>query len=74
MNFNGNKMPSRRTSGGGRVAIPSSRFLDDQAGTTAIEYAIIAAGIGVAIAATVYALGATVMTDYYNVIASAIGR
>jgi pilus assembly protein Flp/PilA len=72
MNFIGNIMPSRRDSGGGRAVVPSSRFLDDQAGTTAIEYAIIAAGIGVAIAATVYALGATVMTDYYNVIANAV--
>jgi Flp pilus assembly pilin Flp len=35
------------------------RFAGDQQGGTAIEYALIAAGVGVAVAATVYSLGAT---------------
>ena len=37
---------------------PASLARDEQGGT-AIEYALIAAGIGVAVAATVYSLGTT---------------
>ena len=33
------------------------RFLADESGATAIEYALIAAGIGAAIAATVFSIG-----------------
>ena len=40
------------------------RFLADQQGATAIEYALIAAGIGAAVAATVYSLGATTKNFY----------
>jgi pilus assembly protein Flp/PilA len=36
------------------------RFLRDDNGATAIEYAMIASGIGVAIAASVVSLGSTV--------------
>jgi pilus assembly protein Flp/PilA len=36
-----------------------ARFLADQSGTTAIEYALIAAGISLAIIATVNGLGST---------------
>ena len=34
-----------------------ARFVRDQSGATAIEYALIAAGVAVAVAATVYNLG-----------------
>lgn len=37
-----------------------SRFISDEAGATAIEYALIAAGISIAIAAAVQALGVSV--------------
>jgi pilus assembly protein Flp/PilA len=37
-----------------------SRFLRDESGATAIEYAMIASGVGVAIAATVTSLGSGV--------------
>jgi pilus assembly protein Flp/PilA len=37
-----------------------SRFLRDDSGATAIEYAMIASGVGVAIAATVTSLGSGV--------------
>jgi pilus assembly protein Flp/PilA len=36
------------------------RFLQDKSGATAIEYAMIASGIAVAIASTVMSLGSTV--------------
>jgi pilus assembly protein Flp/PilA len=48
------------------------RFASDTRGATAIEYAIIAAGVGAAIAATVYNLGTTVQTTLYNKIDGAI--
>ena len=36
------------------------RFGADESGATAIEYAMIASGVGVAVAATVYSLGSKV--------------
>ena len=38
----------------------------DESGTTAIEYAIIAAGVSVAIAATVFGLGEAIKTTFYD--------
>jgi len=46
-------------------------FADNRA-ATAIEYALIAAGVGAAIAATVYSLGTTVQGTLYNKIGNAI--
>lgn len=43
------------------------RFLRDEKAATAIEYAMIAAGIGVAIAATVMALGGQLNSMYEKV-------
>jgi pilus assembly protein Flp/PilA len=48
------------------------RFATDDRGATAIEYAMIAAGVGAAIAATVYRLGETIETTLYNKIDGAI--
>ncbi len=42
-------------------------FLADQTGATAIEYAMIASGIAVAIAATVMTLGTNVSSLYSSV-------
>ncbi|HZC57257.1 MAG TPA: Flp family type IVb pilin [Xanthobacteraceae bacterium] len=42
------------------IFVTVSRFLRDDTGATAIEYAMIASGIGVAIAATVTSLGSGV--------------
>ncbi len=42
-------------------------FLEDAEGATAIEYALIAGGIALAIVAAVTALGARVNTDFANV-------
>jgi pilus assembly protein Flp/PilA len=43
------------------------RFLKDEAGATAIEYGLIAAGISVAIIATVTALGSNLNTTFSSV-------
>ncbi len=43
------------------------RFLHDQRGATAIEYAMIASGIAVAIATTIVSLGSTVNGLYTSV-------
>ena len=43
----------------------------NQDGATAIEYALIAAGVGAAIAATVYSLGDTVLNNLFETIADA---
>jgi len=43
------------------------RFLHDEGGATAIEYAMIASGIAVAIAATIVTLGSSVQGMYSSV-------
>ncbi len=43
------------------------RFVRDDSGATAIEYAMIASGIGVAIAASVVSLGSTVKGMFTSV-------
>jgi pilus assembly protein Flp/PilA len=43
------------------------RFLRDDGGATAIEYAMIASGIAVAIAAAIVTLGSSVQGMYSNV-------
>ncbi len=43
------------------------RFLSDERGATAIEYAMIASGIAVAIATTIVSLGSTVNGLYTSV-------
>jgi pilus assembly protein Flp/PilA len=43
------------------------RFMADQSGATAVEYAIIAAGISIAIAAAVTTLGSQVQSKYTDV-------
>ena len=54
------------------MAIMRQRLADDERGATAIEYSMIAAGIGVAIAATVTSLGSAV-SNLYTSIASIFG-
>jgi pilus assembly protein Flp/PilA len=49
-----------------------SKFFKDESGATAIEYALIAAGIALAIIATVQALGTTLKATFTSV-SSALG-
>ena len=46
------------------------RFRDDESGATAIEYAMIAAGVGAFIAATVLGMGSQLKTTFYDKLAS----
>ncbi len=46
------------------------RFMHDDGGATAIEYAMIASGIAVAIATTIVTLGSSVQGMYSNVAAA----
>ncbi|MBX9842925.1 MAG: Flp family type IVb pilin [Xanthobacteraceae bacterium] len=47
-----------------------SRLRADQDGATAIEYAMIAAGISIAIAGTVMNLGSDLKTEFYEKLAA----
>jgi pilus assembly protein Flp/PilA len=42
------------------------RFRRDESGATAIEYAMIAAGVGATVATTVWSLGSTLKTTFYD--------
>ena len=46
------------------------RFCADEHGAAAIEYAMIAAGVGVAVAATVMSLGSSLKSTFYEKLAS----
>jgi Flp pilus assembly pilin Flp len=48
------------------------RFHADEGGATAIEYALIAAGIGATIAATVFNMGSTIKTTLWDKVGNAI--
>ena len=48
------------------------RFAADASGATAIEYAMIAAGVGATIAGAVYSLGSTIQDTLYNKIGEAM--
>jgi pilus assembly protein Flp/PilA len=43
-----------------------ARFAADERGATAIEYALIAAGVGAAVASSVYTLGSAVKENLYD--------
>lgn len=48
------------------------RFLNDERGTTAIEYALIASGIAAAIISIVFGVGNTVTTSLYDKVATGL--
>jgi pilus assembly protein Flp/PilA len=48
------------------------RFRADQCGATAIEYALIAAGIGATIAAAVFNMGTSIKTNLWDKVGNAI--
>jgi pilus assembly protein Flp/PilA len=71
-------MPKRRTENDmskisklrATMAVLRARLAADERGATAIEYAIIAAGIGATIAATVFSFGSELKSTFYDKIAS----
>ncbi len=48
----------------------ASRFAADEGGAAAIEYAMIAAGVGAALAATIASMGSSVKTTLYDKLSS----
>ena len=63
------KLANPRTALRATMALMRGRLAADENGATAIEYALIAAGIGVAIAATVTSLGSAVAGLYQSLAA-----
>ena len=45
---------------------PPRRFLHAQDGATAIEYALIASGVSIAILTSITTLGSAIMTTFYD--------
>jgi pilus assembly protein Flp/PilA len=56
----------------GSLTMLARRFHADQSGTTAIEYALIAAGIAVAIVTVVTNLGSTIKTALWDKVGNAM--
>ena len=54
------------------IAASALRFMHDESGATAIEYAMIASGVAVAIASTVVTLGSSVKNNLYGNVAAAL--
>ncbi len=52
------------------LVAPCERFIAAEEGATAIEYAMIASGIGAAVATAVWGLGSSLKTNYYDAIAA----
>jgi pilus assembly protein Flp/PilA len=50
------------------------RFLSDDDGTTAIEYALLVAGVALAIIATVNTLGNNVLTQKFGAVNAALSQ
>ena len=48
------------------------RFMRDEHGATAIEYALVASGVAVAIASTVVSLGSAIKNNLYDNVAQAM--
>lgn len=55
---------AKRSSLGSTLALLRARMATDEHGATAIEYALVASGIGAAVAATVWSLGTTTNAFY----------
>jgi len=49
-----------------RTPLALKHFTADQRGATAIEYSLIAAGVAMAVIATVMSLGSTVRATFYD--------
>ena len=52
------------------IARLCERFAAAQEGATAIEYAIVASGVGAAVAATVWSVGSALKSNFYDAIAA----
>ena len=61
---------SPNQSGPGSTMAMVRQCLADDRGATAIEYALVACGVGAAIAATVFGFGSSLKTTFYDKIAA----
>ena len=62
---------SQKTSTLGSVlALLRRRVTGDEQGATAIEYAMIASGVGAAVAAAVWSVGSTLKANFYDSLAA----
>ena len=52
------------------LALLRRRATGDEHGATAIEYAMIAAGVGLAVATTVWSVGSAIKTNFYDSLAA----
>jgi Flp pilus assembly pilin Flp len=64
------KKPHRRTKLGPVLALLRSRIAAAEEGATAIEYALIASGVGMAVAGTVWSVGSALKTNFYDSLAA----
>ncbi len=55
-----------------RMVETLKRFAKEEGGSTAIEYALIASGISIAIAATAVSLGSSLRDDYFGKVDNAL--
>lgn len=49
-----------------------SRFMRDERAATSIEYAVIAVGVSIAVASTVYAIGQSLKVNFYQKVDEAV--
>ena len=56
----------------GRLGVLARRFQADESGATAIEYALIAAGISIAIVTTVTSLGTAIKANLWDKVGNAL--
>jgi len=52
------------------LALLRQRAAGDEHGATAIEYAMVAAGVGLAVATTVWSVGSALKANFYDAIAA----
>ena len=63
-------MSEKTSTLGSILALLRRRVAGDEKGATAIEYAMIAAGIGAAVATTVWSVGSSLKINFYDRLAS----
>jgi Flp pilus assembly pilin Flp len=63
-------MSQKTTTLSSTIALLRRRVAGDEQGATAIEYAMMAAGIGAAVATTVWSIGSTIKANFYDSLAT----
>ena len=63
-------MAQKTTTLGSMLALLRRRVAGNEQGATAIEYAMIASGVGAAVATAVWGVGSSLKTNFYGAIAA----